>query len=162
MPQQIYDPKEDPEFMDKSKDPFASSKFFDEAMLNKRIEDIRTIEKAYQDAQPEVKKPETYKDKLERAFMRSISALELEIFEFRLEHTLCYICGKRAVASNGIFCICKKHEKEVMNHPNFKKTEKPKLVSEKYGMNSLCHCGSGKKYKNCCLNYIETYRKNHV
>lgn len=158
MEKRIYDPKEDPEFQE----PFARANFFDKEMLDKRIDDIKSREEAYQGAQPEIKKAETYKDILERAFMRPISEVELQMFEFRLEHNLCYICGKRAVSTNGVFCICKQHEKEVKNHPNFRQPEKPKLLSEKYGRNAPCHCGSGKKYKNCCLHYIETYRKNHV
>lgn len=158
MEERVYDPTEDPEF----KDPFARTKVFDEAMLQNRIDEIKSIEQAYQDAQPESPKRETYKEVLERAFMRPISETELEMFQFRLQHNLCYICGKRGTSTNGIFCICKQHEKEVKNHSNFRKPEKPKLVSEKYGRNAPCHCGSGKKYKNCCLNYIETYRKNHV
>lgn len=35
---------------------------------------------------------------------------------------------------------------QVSNHPTTK-TLKPKI-----GRNDLCHCGSGKKYKKCCMN----------
>lgn len=35
----------------------------------------------------------------------------------------------------------------INSHQNFKK--------EKIGRNDLCPCGSGKKYKKCCLKYFE-------
>jgi hypothetical protein len=32
----------------------------------------------------------------------------------------------------------------------------------KTGRNNRCHCGSGKKYKNCCLPLYEEKRSRHI
>jgi preprotein translocase subunit SecA len=31
-------------------------------------------------------------------------------------------------------------------------SSKPAATGEKLGRNDICHCGSGKKYKKCCMN----------
>ena len=46
------------------------------------------------------------------------------------------------------------HYKELKEEELFfrKKALKPIVNSNKIGRNELCSCGSGKKYKKCCLN----------
>ena len=42
--------------------------------------------------------------------------------------------------------------KEVLDMFEYKKNKrKNRIISDKIGRNELCPCGSGKKYKKCCL-----------
>jgi preprotein translocase subunit SecA len=103
------------------------------------------------DSNPLQPKEETYGDKLSRAFQRPISMAEEKDFAFKLEHRLCYICGKTGKVENGLFWICNQHEKALRKHFDRNKRKRIPIVAEKIGRNEQCHCGSGKKYKYCCL-----------
>lgn len=71
----------------------------------------------------------------------------------------CKYCGSLAYKTNGnAELIC-------YNRAMYGTCESPKPVvkekSEKIGRNAQCPCGSGKKFKNCCLESInEKVRKS--
>jgi uncharacterized protein len=49
----------------------------------------------------------------------------------------------------------KQREKSNWHHPaqsSLQNTEHARLATQKSGRNDPCPCGSGKKYKNCCMN----------
>lgn len=43
-------------------------------------------------------------------------------------------------------------KKMMQAYANYKNAHTPKIKEYKIGRNDSCPCGSGKKYKNCCLN----------
>ena len=55
--------------------------------------------------------------------------------------------------------IDNKREKEMIEVLNqYKNAHTPKIKEYKIGRNEPCPCGSGKKFKNCCINK-EKYKK---
>ena len=44
------------------------------------------------------------------------------------------------------------NQKMMQAYAQYKNTHTPKIKEHKIGRNDPCPCGSGKKYKNCCLN----------
>ena len=76
--------------------------------------------------------------------------------EFRKEHQLCHYCGKYGEFTNGEVWLCKGCGK-VAKKFHAQPSNTPERV-QKTGRNEPCFCGSGIKYKNCCLN---RYNTNH-
>jgi len=44
--------------------------------------------------------------------------------------------------------------------PWLNKENRRKPIAVKLGRNSPCKCGSGKKFKNCCLKRVEAYKRS--
>ena len=59
-----------------------------------------------------------------------------------------YSEDKEDLNSDGIIAIAVQHE---MDHLNGLILPEYKIVDRRIGRNDLCFCGSGKKYKKCCL-----------
>lgn len=69
---------------------------------------------------------------------------------FRRSHRLCVNDGKTAFATDGEDYFCKSCVKQMKKERRNRSL--PITAGEKIGRNSPCPCGSGEKYKNCCLN----------
>ena len=54
----------------------------------------------------------------------------------------------------------KNDTQKVIDYERFRKTRQVIREYEKIGRNDPCPCGSGKKYKNCCMDSGK-YEKNH-
>lgn len=69
---------------------------------------------------------------------------------FRREHKLCVNDGRTAFATDGEDWFCKDCVKQMKKER--RKRSLPITTGVKIGRNNPCPCGSGEKYKNCCLN----------
>lgn len=71
---------------------------------------------------------------------------------------VCNVCGKPAFcqSKDGKIFLCEKHYIQLMNEQKKKERHTPIVRQEaKIGRNDICPCGSGKKYKKCCMNKEE-------
>ena len=93
---------------------------------------------------------------LENVLQRQIENVnrqeQMALYTFRKEHFLCTNCGKTGIKEVGEEILCKDCLKAVRK---IHQQENPKGIPVrsdfKIGRNELCPCGSGVKYKQCCL-----------
>lgn len=68
---------------------------------------------------------------------------------------VCSVCGQPAFcqSKDGQVYLCEKHYIQLMKKQKRMERHTPIIRQEpKVGRNDLCPCGSGKKYKKCCMN----------
>lgn len=75
-----------------------------------------------------------------------------------LKGKVCNVCGKPAFVGNEKekIYLCQSHYKKMLKYRKKQRKNVP-IVNEspKIGRNEVCPCGSGLKYKKCCMNKKE-------
>jgi len=74
----------------------------------------------------------------------------------------CFICGKEGFKSDGksrMWCeSCLNEATTITQTEGWSKHK----IEAKQGRNEVCDCGSGRKYKKCCLVGLETEQTNRM
>jgi hypothetical protein len=77
---------------------------------------------------------------------KTLSDEEIEELKRIFNNTHCHICGSSDIYKNdGTGPLCFKCARRYQSWP-------PRKIIPTPGRNTSCPCGSGKKYKKCCLN----------